>query len=208
MLSKKKIVVIEHDEVWQNSIAHLINCTDKFIVSGCYTSWVDAAANLLRIKPDIILIEIIGLSRNGALEIGMVKEKLPDTEVLIVTAEEDDNIVIGALRAGASGYILKSANFVEIILGIEEIVKGGSPLSSKIARKVIHNLHRNPDTPFTRRELEVLGLVARGHSSSQISQQLFISRDTTKTHIRNIYSKLDVNKKADAIELAHKRRYI
>ena len=208
MLNRKKIVVIEHDEIWQNSIAHLINSTDKFIAAGCYANWVEASSNLSRIKPDVVLIEIIGKEGNGISEVGMIKEKFPETEILILTSQEEDSVVLGALRAGASGYLLKSANFVEIILGIEEIIKGGSPLSSKIARKVIHNLHRNPDTPFTRRELEVLGLVARGHSSSQISQQLFISRDTTKTHIRNIYSKLDVNRKADAIELAHRRRYI
>jgi DNA-binding NarL/FixJ family response regulator len=208
MLNRKKIVVIEQNEIWQNSVVHLINSTDKFIVSGCFETWVEASPNLLRIKPDVVLIEIFGLDRNGIPEISVIKEKLPSAEILILTSLEDDTVVLGALRAGASGYILKSANFVEIILGLEEIIKGGSPLSSKIARKVIHNLHRNPDTPFTRRELEVLGLVAKGHSSSQISQRLFISRDTTKTHIRNIYSKLDVNKKADAIELAHRRRYI
>ena len=137
-----------------------------------------------------------------------MKEKLPVVEILIVTSEENSSIVINSLRAGASGYILKSANYIEIIFALEEIVKGGSPMSSKISRMVVHNLHINPVTPFTKRELEVLNLVAMGHTSSQISQQLFISRDTTKTHIRNIYSKLDVNTKADAIEIASRRKYI
>ncbi|HTH55197.1 MAG TPA: response regulator transcription factor [Cyclobacteriaceae bacterium] len=208
MFVRKKVIIIEHDEIWQNSVVHLVDGTDRFVVGGCYADWDEASSNVLRIKPDVVVMEIVGPGRQGIAEISVIKEKLPDVEILIVTSQDEDSVVIAALRAGASGYILKSANFVEIILGIEEIVRGGSPLSSRIARKVIQNLHRNPDTPFTRRELEVLGLVARGHSSSQISQQLFISRDTTKTHIRNIYSKLDVNKKADAIELAHRRRYI
>lgn len=207
-LGKKKVVVIDNDIVWQNSISHLVNNSDKFVVSGCYNNWIEASSNILRIRPDLILIDFVGPGKNDIAEISNMKEKLPDSEILIVTAEENSSIVINSLRAGASGYILKSANYVEIVFALEEIARGGSPMSSRIARMVVHNLHINPVTPFTKRELEVLNLVAMGHTSSRISQQLFISRDTTKTHIRNIYSKLDVNKKADAIEIAHRRKYI
>src|ERR1043165_3342504 len=103
MLNRKKIVVIEHDEIWQNSITHLINSTDKFIVAGCYANWIEASSNLLRIKPDVVLTEIIGDARNGVSEIGMTKQKLPNAEILILTSQEEDSIVLGALRAGASG---------------------------------------------------------------------------------------------------------
>ena len=208
LLNKKKVVIIECDKIWQNSISHLIDSSDKFVVAGCYSTWAEASSSLLRIKPDVVLTDLVDSFNNSIAQIGMLKEKQPDVEILIFTSEENNSVAINTLRAGASGYILKSANYVEIIFALEEIVRGGSPMSSKIARMVVHNLHINPNTPFTKRELEVLNLVALGHSSSRISQQLFISRDTTKTHIRNIYSKLDVNRKADAIEIAYKRKYI
>lgn len=205
---KKRVVIIESDKIWQTSISFLVERSDKFVVAGCFTNWIEASANLSRIRPDVVLTDLVGPCQSQIAEIGALKENFPDVEILVITSEESSSVVINSFRAGASGYILKSANYVEIIFALEEIVKGGSPMSSKVARMVVRNLHINPITPFTKRELEVLNLVALGHTSSRISQQLFISRDTTKTHIRNIYSKLEVNRKAAAIEVAQKRRYI
>jgi DNA-binding NarL/FixJ family response regulator len=137
-----------------------------------------------------------------------IKERYPQTEIIIMSVYEDNDMVFNALKAGASGYITKSANYLELVSALEEIVRGGAPMSSRIARMVIHNFHLNPESPLTQREKEVLHLIAEGKTYTQISEQLFISRDTARTHIRNIYAKLNVNRKSEAIDRATRDKLI
>lgn len=205
---KKRIAIVENDKILLDSFTYIVNSSEKFTVVGSYESAEEVVADLARKKIEIVLmdIELPGMSGIEATEI--IKEKYPHIEVLMVTVHEDNELVFNALRAGASGYITKSANYLEILSALEEIIKGGAPMSTKIARMVIHNFHMNPNSPLTSREKEVLQLIAEGKTYTQISDVLFISRETAKTHIRNIYSKLQVNKKSDAIEIANKNRYI
>lgn len=120
----------------------------------------------------------------------------------------DSEMVFQGLRAGAAGYIIKSANFLEIIRALEEISSGGAPMSHQIARMVIDNMHVNPNSPLSARETEVLQLIAEGKSYSEISSDLFISKATTRSHTRNIYVKLNVNSKSQALDIAKKDKLI
>jgi DNA-binding NarL/FixJ family response regulator len=126
----------------------------------------------------------------------------------MVTVYEDNEIVFEALKAGASGYITKKSNYTQLISGLEEIVIGGAPMSGQIAKMVIENFHTNPNSPLTKREKEVLQMVASGKTFTQIAEELFIARETTKTHVRNIYSKLQVKCRAEAIARATKEHFI
>jgi DNA-binding NarL/FixJ family response regulator len=175
---------------------------------GSYETSEDAISNLSKNKPDIILMDIELPGKSGIDATAIIKDKHPHIEIVIITVHEDNELVFNALRAGATGYITKSANYLEILSALDEVIRGGSPMSTKIARMVTHNFHINPNSPFTKREKEVLHLIAEGKTYTQISAELFISRETTKTHIRNIYFKLQVNKKSDALEIASKNRYI
>jgi DNA-binding NarL/FixJ family response regulator len=205
---KKRVAIVENDRILLDSFTYIVNSSEKFTAVGSYDSAEEAIADLARKKIEIILMDIELPGMNGIDATEIIKEKYPHIEVLMVTVHEDNELVFNALRAGASGYITKSANYLEILAALEEIIRGGAPMSTKIARMVIHNFHMNPNSPLTSREKEVLQLIAEGKTYTQISDVLFISRETAKTHIRNIYSKLQVSKKSDAIEIANKNRYI
>jgi DNA-binding NarL/FixJ family response regulator len=205
---KKRVAIVENDRILLDSFTYIVNTSEKFTVVGSYDTTEELIAELPRKKVEIVLMDIELPGMDGIEATAIIKEKYPHVEVLMVTVHEDNELVFNALKAGASGYITKSANYLEILTALEEIVRGGAPMSTKIARMVIHNFHMNPNSPLTSREKEVLQLIAEGKTYTQISDVLFISRETAKTHIRNIYSKLQVSKKSDAIEIANKNRYI
>jgi DNA-binding NarL/FixJ family response regulator len=178
------------------------------MVVNAYGNCEEAIANLNRDKPEIVLMDIELPGMNGIQGARMIKEKHPHTEVIMVTVYEDSELVFEALKAGASGYITKSANYLELLTALEEITKGGAPMSSRIARMVIDNFHVNPNSPLTKRETEILQLISEGKTYTQISEELFISKETAKTHIKNIYSKLQVNSKSEAIAKANLEKLI
>ena len=151
-------------------------------------------------------IELPGM--NGIKGTKLIKEKYAQAEVIMVTVYEDSDLVFEALKAGASGYITKSANYMELLSALDEMVRGGAPMSSRIARMVIDNFHVNPNSPLTKRETEILQLISEGKTYTQISEELFISKETAKTHIKNIYSKLQVNTKSEAIARANQDKLI
>jgi DNA-binding NarL/FixJ family response regulator len=199
---------VEDDKELRKSFTHIVNNADKFVVIGSYPNAEEAINDIGRKKPEIILMDIQMPGMNGVEATHIIKERFPHIEVVIVTVYEDNDLVFNALKAGASGYITKSANYLELLAALDEIVRGGAPMSTKIARMVIQNFHLNPDSPLTKREKEIIRMIADGKTYSQISDELFISRETAKTHIRNIYTKLQVNKKSDAIAKAQEQRLI
>ena len=203
MAHTKKVLIIEDDEEIRNSFSLIVNSSDKFLVTNAYGDSETAIANLLRDQPDIVLMDIELPGMNGIQATKIVKDKYPQAEVVMVSVYEDSDLVFEALKAGASGYITKSANYMELLSALDEIARGGAPMSSRIARMVIDNFHVNPNSPLTKRETEILQLISEGKTYTQISEQLFISKETSKTHIKNIYSKLQVNSKSEAIAKAN-----
>jgi DNA-binding NarL/FixJ family response regulator len=205
---KKRVLIVEDDQEIRNSFSLIVNSSQKFMVINAYNNCESAIDNLQRDKPEIILMDIELPGMNGIQGTKLIKEKSPHSDIIMVTVYEDSELVFEALKAGASGYITKSANYMELLTALEEIVKGGAPMSSRIARMVIDNFHVNPNSPLTRRETEILQLIAEGKTYTQISEELFISKETAKTHIKNIYSKLQVNSKSEAIAKANLEKLI
>jgi len=206
---KKRVLIIEDDPEIRHSFQVIVNSSQNFIVINTYNSCEAAIKRLVPEKPEIVLMDI-GLpgGMNGIQGTKIIKEKSPGTEIVMVSVYEDSELVFEALKSGASGYITKSANYQELLAALEEIVRGGAPMSSKIARMVIDNFHVNLNSPLTRRETEILSLIAEGKTYTQISEELFISKETSKTHIKNIYSKLQVKCKSEAIAKANSERLI
>ncbi len=205
---KKRVIIIEDDKILLESYTHIVNSSDKFIVVGSYSNAEDALKEIVRKKAEIVLMDIELPNLNGVKATGIIKEKYPHIEIVMVTIYEDNELVFNALKAGASGYITKSANHIELLAALDEIAKGGAPMSTKIAKMVIHNFHINTNSPLTPREKEVLQLMAEGNTYSQISEALFISKETARSHIRNIYTKLQVSSKSEAIKIANDKKYI
>jgi DNA-binding NarL/FixJ family response regulator len=205
---KKRVLIVEDDQEIRNSFSLIVNSSQKFMVVNSYAKCEEAIENLNRDKAEIILMDIELPGINGIQGTKIIKDKAPHTDIVMVSVYEDSELVFEALKAGASGYITKSANYLELLTALEEIVKGGAPMSSKIARMVIDNFHVNPNSPLTKRETEILQLISEGKTYTQISEELFISKETAKTHIKNIYSKLQVNSKSEAIAKATQDRLI
>lgn len=205
---KKRVLLVEDDQEIRNSFSLIVNSSQKFSVVSAYGSCEEAISNFNRDKPEIVLMDIELPGMNGIQGTKQIKDKYPYTEIIMVSVYEDSELVFEALKAGASGYITKSANYLELLTALEEITKGGAPMSSRIARMVIDNFHVNPNSPLTKRETEILQLIAEGKTYTQISEELFISKETAKTHIKNIYSKLQVNSKSEAIAKANLEKLI
>ncbi len=205
---RKRVLIVEDDEEIRNSFSLIVNSSQKFMVVNTYGNCEDALAGIQRDKPEIVLMDIELPGMNGIVCSKQIKDRYPHIDVIMVTVYEDSELVFDALKAGASGYITKSANYLELLTALEEITKGGAPMSSRIARMVIDNFHVNPNSPLTKRETEILQLIAEGKTYTQISEELFISKETTKTHIKNIYSKLQVNSKSEAIAKANLEKLI
>lgn len=206
---KKRVLIVEDDPEIRNSFSLIVNSSQKFYVANSYGSCEEAIKHLNADRPDIVLMDIeLPGGMNGIQGTKIIKDKHPHADIIMVTVYEDSELVFEALKSGASGYITKSANYLELLTALEEIMKGGAPMSSKIARLVIDNFHVNPNSPLTKRETEILQLISEGKTYTQISEELFISKETSKTHIKNIYSKLQVKSKSEAIAKANSEKLI
>ncbi len=206
-VTKKRVLIVEDDSEIRNSFVLIVNSSEKFAVANAYGSCEEAIKHLAQDKPDYVLMDIELPGMNGIQGTRIIKDKSPNSEIIMVTVY-DNELVFEAMKAGATGYITKSSNHLELLAALEEISKGGAPMSSKIARLVIDNFHINPNSPLTKRETEILGLISEGKTYTQISEQLFISKETSKTHIKNIYSKLQVNSKSQALARAAQDKLI
>src|SRR5258708_11119693 len=207
--NKKRVGIVEDDKEIRNSFVVIVNSSSQFNVVNGYSSCEEVSRRLSADKDDSVImdIELTG-GMNGIKGAKIIKDKWPAADIIMVTVYEDSEMVFEALKSGASGYITKSANYRELLSALEEISKGGAPMSSKIARLVIDNFHVNPNSPLTKRETEILQLISEGKTYTQISEQLFISKETSKTHIKNIYAKLQVNCKSEAIAKANSEKLI
>jgi len=205
---KKRIVVVEDDQDLRYAYELIINSSPFYKVVGLYSSCETCIKEIRKVLPDIILMDIGLPKMNGVDGTRRIKKILPYIEIIMISVHEDSDLVFDALKSGASGYISKSSNFQELLQAIDEIVKGGAPMSSKIARLVVDDFHRNNYSPLSERETQILQSIYRGKSYVQIGEELKISKTTVKTHTRNIYKKLHVKKKSEAISIALRDKMI
>ncbi len=203
-----RVSLIEDDETIREGFAYLIDNTEGYQVVSSYRSFEDAARKIVQDDPDVILLDIEMPGTNGLDAIPKLKKLLPETYILMLTVYEQEQQIFRALGNGASGYLTKNTPPEKIISAIHEVMEGGGPMSAHIARMVISSFKRNEQSPLTRRETEILEQIATGKSRKRIAEELFIDLETVKSHIKNIYHKLDVHSKADAIKMAKDNKFI
>jgi DNA-binding NarL/FixJ family response regulator len=155
-------------------------------------------------QPDVVLMDIQLPKMSGVECVGKIKELLPAAQVIMVTVYEDPDTIFRALRAGASGYVLKRAPSESILGAVREVQRGGVPMSAEIARKVISYFHAQAAASketekLTSREREVLDLVAQGFSNKEIAERIGVSVDAVLWHLKHIYQKLHVHSRSEAI---------
>jgi DNA-binding NarL/FixJ family response regulator len=203
-----RVVMIEDDETIREGFAYLINAAPNYSVVSAYSSVEDAMPHLLEDKPDVILLDIELPGMKGTDAIPKIKSLVPKTYILMLTVYDNEEAVFVALTKGASGYLTKNSNTEKIIDAIQEVVDGGAPMSMNVAKIVIKSFHKNQNSPLTKRETEILEQVANGKSRSKIAKEMFIDLETVKSHIKNIYVKLNVHSREDAIKEAKNNKYI
>ena len=208
------IAVVENEATLCHALKLSINVVEGFECHHTYTNGEEALWFLPQYPPDIVLMDIdLGEGRMTGIEcIARLREKCPKTQFMILTIYEDHQKVFDALSAGALGYVLKSASFEKIIEAIKDLYEGGSPMSPSIARKIALSFSQNTShtTPevdiLTTREREVIELIAKGRMEKEVAAELFISLKTVKTHISNIYTKLQVRTRVEALNKYFGRR--
>lgn len=201
------IAIVEDLDVVRNGLKDFISLSTDFLVIGAFKTGEEALQKLPEIRPDIVIMDINLPGMNGIECIRQVKDKSPATQFMMFTVYENDDKVFEALKAGASGYLLKNTGLLQIAESVKELHEGGSPMSANIARKMV-NLFRDTDkkTPFldilSNREKEILQLLAKGLLYKEIAEQLNITTGTVRIHIHKIYEKLHVQNRTEAINKA------
>jgi len=205
---EKKIIIIEDNRIIREGFAAVIESTAGYHIVGQYDSCEDALKNLVMDAPDLVLMDIELPGIDGIEGTIRIKKRCPGCIILIITVLEDSDKVFRSLCAGAGGYIIKNSDTEDIVKNIAEAFSGGAPMSLRIAKMVVQSFNRPQDSPLSEREKEVLKGIAEGKSYSKIALDLFISKETVRTHIKNIYQKLAVNSKAAALKVAGSNRWI
>lgn len=198
------LVLFEDNDRLRESLVFLLNNTEGFSVLADYNNCNDAASSVRIYKPDVVLMDIDMPGKTGVEGVRMVKEAMPFTAVIMFTVFEDEDKLFECLCAGANGYMLKKTPPGKLFEAIQEVKDGGAPMSPSIARKVLNSFKHTKSTQYnlTPRELDVLQLLIKGYSSKMIAAELFISFDTARSHLKNIYTKLHVNCGKEAISKA------
>jgi DNA-binding NarL/FixJ family response regulator len=204
-----RIVIIEDDEIIRKGYGFLMENTEGFKVVDTYSSVENSLEKIKEDNPDIILLDVGLQGISGVDGIPILKKIVPDVQILMVTVYESEEIILKALANGASGYITKDSSPEKIMESVNEIMQGGGPMSSRIASLVIKSFHRNHrDSPLSKRETQILLEIAAGKSRGKIAEEFFIDYETVKTHIKNIYFKLNVHSRDEAIREAKKSKFI
>jgi DNA-binding NarL/FixJ family response regulator len=202
-----KVAIIEDLREVREGLAMLISGTSGFSCVGRYRSMEDAIENLSLDPPDMVLTDIGLPGMDGIAGIRILREKYPDLPCLALTVYDDDERIFAALCAGAIGYLLKNTQPARLLESLREVRAGGAPMSPEVARRVITLFQnftppKNADYQLTPQEKELLKMLVEGHSYKTAAYQMDISVHTVSFHLRNVYEKLRVHSKSEAVAKA------
>ena len=206
-----RIAIVEDNTLLRENLVILLNGEKDFEICGNYGTAEDALPNLKEVTPDILLVDIGLPGMTGIELIKKIKADCPDMEIMVHTVFDARDTVFAAIKAGASGYILKGASPRELIESIENLARGGAPMSPKIARAVIGEFQEVENTDqylLTPREREILVELEKGLTYKELAEKLSISHHTIHTHIKKIYEKLHAKSRRDALTTARKKGII
>jgi DNA-binding NarL/FixJ family response regulator len=197
------VAIVEDNEESCAMLARVIAREPKLKCAGTCATGENALEVLPKNPPQVVIMDIQLPGMSGIQCTSRLRQLLPETQVLVYTVHGDDELVFKALKAGASGYLLKRSTKAEIIEAIFDVHQGGAPMSGEIARKVVQSFS-GPAAPketvrLTPRQEEILGLLARGFVAKEIAQKLGISFETVRFHLKDIYAKLHVRSKMEAV---------
>jgi DNA-binding NarL/FixJ family response regulator len=203
-MDKIQVAVIEDQKQTREMLSTLINGKDGYVCVVSFETAEEAMRALPSLKPDIVLVDIHLPGASGIECVKALKVQLPNTQFIMCTSLEDSDNIFKALQAGATGYLTKATPPANILEAIKDAHNGGSPMSSQIARKVISFFQQAPKVnteleKLSLREQEILQYLSKGYRYKEIAGLLNLSVETIRKHIHNIYEKLQVSSRTDAI---------
>ena len=198
------VSIVEDSDKLRETFVRVLNRADGFRCVSQYANAEDALKDLPQVKPDVALMDINLPGMNGVECVRQLKKIAPEIQVMMLTVYEDTENIFDALAAGANGYMLKRTAGRELLEAIREVQRGGSPMTTHIARKVVQSFQRSAAAAaetesLSEREQQVLDLLSRGLIYKEIADKLGISYETVHTYIRRIYEKLQVRTRTEAV---------
>jgi two-component system, NarL family, response regulator LiaR len=195
------VSIVEDNETYRQALVQMLEGDLQFSLAGVYSS-AEAGMAMLKAAPDLAIIDLQLPGMSGAELILKLRQSSIATQFVVCSVCDDDEHIFSALEAGASGYLLKESTAEQILAALRDLYQGGAPMSPYIARRVIASFQKKPvliSEALSRREIEVLQLLAKGLQYKEIANCLFVSHETVKKHLKNIYSKLHVQNKVEAL---------
>ena len=204
-----RVAIVEDDPRWRSNLEVLLRETEGLECIGSYSSGEAAVADLPRRRPQVVLMDINLPKMSGVECTRQLKALLPELQIVMLTVYDDSDRIFQALQMGANGYLLKRASADEILQAIQDVHRGGAPMSAYIARKVVQSFQQqatapHPEEVLSKRESEVLGYVSRGYSDKEVAEALGLTPATVRSYLKTIYSKLHVHSRTQAIAKASK----
>ncbi len=204
-----RVAIVEDDPRWRSNLELLLGETEGLECVGSYPSGEAAVADLPRRRPQVVLMDINLPKMSGVECTRQLQALLPEVQIVMLTVYDDSDRIFQALQMGANGYLLKRASADEILQAIQDVHRGGAPMSAYIARKVVQSFQQQapptrPEEVLSKRESEVLGYVSRGYSDKEVAEALGLTPATVRSYLKTIYGKLHVHSRTQAIAKASK----
>jgi DNA-binding NarL/FixJ family response regulator len=204
------VALVEDDAILRQALAQAVQHDEALRLNGSYADAESFLAALRTSAPDVVIMDLNLPGMDGIACTGAARSIAPGLQVLVCTVQDDDDSLFKALCAGATGYLLKDAPPERVATAVKELHAGGSPMSAAIARRVIASFQKPKGRSkeldlLTERERQVLEQLAEGYRYKEIADRLFLSIDTVRTHVRNLYDKLHVSSRTDALNKLYPR---
>jgi DNA-binding NarL/FixJ family response regulator len=203
-----RVAIFEDNKLVREALEAIICGTPGFMCTGAFPDVNNLERDIRKSNPDVVLMDIEMPGRNGIEATKMIRDQFPDIRIIIQTVFNDSDRIFNALCAGASGYLLKNDPPAKQLEAVQEVMKGGAPMSPSIAQRVLQFFSNknviliapeSTDYHLSEREMEMLQLIAQGYNARSIAERSFISYETVRTHIKRIYKKLHVASRSEAV---------
>ena len=200
-----RLIIVDDHPVVRDGLRGMLTAEADFQVIGEAANGTEAVALAARSQPDVVLMDLRMPEMDGVAATEQIKAQHPDMHILVLTTYDTDADILRAIEAGATGYLLKDAPREELFRAVRATARGESVLAPAVAARLMGQMRRPAEEPLTAREIEVLGLVAKGASNKELARQLHISEATVKSHLIHIFDKLGVSDRTAAVTTALKR---
>ena len=201
--SRIRVIIVDDHEIVRNGLSVFLETCEDLQLVGEASNGAEAIRLCADLQPDVVVMDLVMPEVGGIEATRVIRRNHPDTQVVALTSFENDELVPAVLKAGAISYLLKNVSIDELADGIRKAHHGQTTLSPEATQALIESVSRpSPQYDLSEREREVLGLIVQGYNNREIGEQLYISRSTVKNHVSNIFSKLNVDSRSEAVALA------